>query len=64
MKREKRGVTRVVERIPSTVGRKRVGEVISVCLTDEQKAWIDAQIPAGGSRAQVIRAVIQRAMEG
>ncbi len=44
-------------------GRKRVGPTISVALTDDQLQWINAMIPAGGTRAEVIRRLLQVSME-
>ncbi len=44
-------------------GRKRIGQPISITLTDEQRAWIDSQIEPGGTRTEVIRRIIQRALD-
>lgn len=44
------------------VGRPRIGQPISVTLTDEQKAWVDAQIPPGGARTEVIRDLVEQAI--
>ncbi len=43
---------------------RRIGQPISITLTDEQRAWVDAQIPPGETRTQVVRALIQAAMTG
>lgn len=45
-------------------GRKRIGQPISLTLTPEQRAWIDAQIAPGETRTQVLRKIIQQAMDG
>lgn len=45
------------------MSRKRVGQPISITLTDEQRDWIDAQIPPGSTRTEVVRRIIQAAME-
>jgi Arc/MetJ-type ribon-helix-helix transcriptional regulator len=44
-------------------GRKRIGQPISITLTEEQRAWVDSQIVAGGTRTEVIRKIIQQQME-
>ena len=45
-----------------TPGRKRVGQPISITLTDDQRAWVDSLVPPGGSRARVVRDLIAAAM--
>lgn len=47
----------------SKAGRKRIGQPISVTFTDEQRAWIDSQVEPGGTRTEVIRRIVQKAME-
>lgn len=44
------------------IGRPRVGQAISITLTETQLEWIDTQLLPGGSRAAFIRAVIHAAM--
>jgi metal-responsive CopG/Arc/MetJ family transcriptional regulator len=45
-------------------GRKRVGQPISVALTDEQLAWVDSFTTSlSTSRSQVIRDCIELAMK-
>lgn len=48
----------------AVVGRPRIGEAISITLTDEQRAWVDAQIPPGGTRTSVVRRLVDAAMRG
>ncbi len=43
-------------------GRRRVGQPISITLTDEQRIWIDSKIPAGGTRTEVVRGLIEAAL--
>ncbi len=43
-------------------GRPRLGQPISITLTDEQLAWVDAQVIDDGSRAEVVREIIREAM--
>ena len=45
------------------ISKKRIGQPISITLTDKQRAWIDSQIPDGGTRTEVIRSIIQQQME-
>ncbi len=40
-------------------GRERVGEPISITVTDAQRDWLDSRIPPGGNRASLVRAIIQ-----
>ncbi len=44
-------------------GRPRLGQPISITLTDEQLAWVDKQVIDEGSRAEVVRNIIRDAME-
>ncbi len=43
---------------------KRIGQPISITLTPAQRAWVDSQIAAGGTRTEVIRRIIEEAMRG
>ncbi len=43
-------------------GRQRIGQPISITLTDDQREWIDGQIDPGGTRTEVIRQIIQETM--
>jgi hypothetical protein len=45
-------------------GRPRIGQPISITLTEEQRDWIDAQITPGGTRTEVFRRIIAAAMKG
>jgi len=51
-----------VKSVKPKVGRPRVGQPISITLTDAQREWVDAQIPPGGTRTQVMRAIVHAAM--
>lgn len=42
-------------------GRHRIGQPITVVLTEEQRKWIDAQVKGGATRASVIRGIIEEA---
>jgi hypothetical protein len=44
-------------------GRPLLGQPISIVLTPEQRDWLDAQIPPGGTRTEVVRQIIQLAMD-
>lgn len=44
------------------MSRKRIGQPISLTITDEMRDWIDSMIPDGGCRTEVIRAILQKAM--
>lgn len=43
-------------------GRPRIGQPISITLTEAQKDWIDSQIQEGETRTQVVRRIINEAM--
>lgn len=43
-------------------GRPRIGQPISITVTDDQRAWIDAQIPPGGTRTAVVREILAAAI--
>lgn len=45
------------------MSRKRIGQPISLTLTPEQRTWVDAQVAPGGTRTEVIRRIIQEAMD-
>lgn len=40
---------------------KKIGQPISITLTEEQRAWIDSKICPGGTRTEVIRRIIDHA---
>lgn len=44
-------------------GRPRIGQPISLTLTEEQREWVDAQVVPGGTRTEVIRRLIHEAMQ-
>lgn len=44
-------------------GRRRIGQPISITLTDEQRAWVQAQVKPGETKMVVIRNLIQREIE-
>lgn len=43
-------------------GRPRIGPTACIALTAEQHAWLEAQIPPGGSLSAVVRSLVQAAM--
>lgn len=43
-------------------GRKRIGQPISITLTERQRMWIAAQHEDGESRCETIRRIINEAM--
>jgi len=43
-------------------GRKRIGQPISITVTPQQRKWLEAQIPPGGTLTEAIRAIFQKAM--
>lgn len=43
-------------------GRKRIGQPISITVTDDQRAWLEAQVPEGGALTEVVRRIITEAM--
>lgn len=45
---------------PSRAGRPKLGAPISIVVTDEQRAWLEARIPPGGTLAAVVRDLIER----
>jgi Arc/MetJ-type ribon-helix-helix transcriptional regulator len=38
--------------------KARIGQPISITVTDHMREWIDSQIPDGGSRCEVIRRIL------
>lgn len=46
---------------PSRAGRPKLGAPISIVVTDEQRAWLEARIAPGGTLAAVVRDLIERA---
>lgn len=40
-------------------GRPKLGKPIAIVVTEEQRAWLDARIPPGGSRARAVRDLIE-----
>ncbi len=45
------------------IGRPRIGQPISITLTEAQKEWVDSQIQEGETRTQAVRRIINEAME-
>lgn len=46
-----------------TRGRPRVGAPISITFTAEQLAFLESLVPPGGTRARVLRDIVQALMD-
>lgn len=44
-------------------GRPKIGAPISITLTDEQRAWLEKNIPPGSTLTAFVRAIIQGAID-
>lgn len=54
-----------VKRTIAKVGRPRIASKapISITLTDDQREWLLAQVPEGGTLTELIRALVQEAKD-
>jgi hypothetical protein len=48
-------------KLRSRAGRPRIGQPISITVTDEQHAWLISRIPPAGTLTAVVRDLIERA---
>lgn len=44
-------------------GRPKVGPPVCISLMPDQRLWLEARVPPGGSLSAVVRALVQAEME-